>query len=159
MRNTAQEAGWPRIRDTRPADLPCLASIIRRTMPMDYAGIIPASVMASRVAEMIMAVKARWPLALTAEAGGEVAGVALVRDGMHLSLLWLDLRFRCQGVGARLLEAVEERVRSGGHGRMTLTVYRDNAAAVRFYDRRGWTVAREYVGRVDKVMLEMEKYM
>ncbi|WP_461211437.1 GNAT family N-acetyltransferase [Desulfocurvus sp. DL9XJH121] len=157
MRVRAADAGWPLIRAARPADLPALEAMLRRTMPVDYAGIIPPAVMASRVDEMVAALKGRWPLVLTAVAGGRAAGVALVRDGMHLSLVWVDSSFRTQGVGSRLLDAVEDWTRSRGGTGMTLNVYRDNAAAVRFYERRGWAVAREYVGLVGRVMLVMAK--
>lgn len=131
--------------------------MIRRTMPVDYAGLIPAGQMVPRVAEMVTALKGRWPLALTAQAGRDVAGVALIRDGNHLSLLWLDSCYRSQGMGTKLIEAVQERVADKGHETMTLNVYKDNERAVAFYARRGWDVQQEYVGQIGRPMLIMYK--
>lgn len=157
MRRPRANRDWPRIRATKPSDLPKLAAIIRRTMPLDYAGLIPPAAMPSRVEEMVQTLRGAWPLALTVEARIGVAGVALVRNRSHLSLLWLDLRFRNQGVGGRLLDEVEGRVRATGGERMTLSVYQGNVEAVRFYARRGWKVFREYTGQVGSMMLDMEK--
>lgn len=148
---------WPLVRATRPKDIPKLAAIIRRTMPVDYAGLIPSAQMRMRVDEMVASLRGRWPLALTAQAGREVAGVALMRGGGHLSLLWLDTRFRGQGMGTRLIAEAEQRVAAQGHARMTLNVYKENARAVDFYGRRGWEVDKEYMGQIGRPMLIMYK--
>jgi ribosomal protein S18 acetylase RimI-like enzyme len=46
--------------------------------------------------------------------------------------------FRQQGVGAVLMDALEERLRAKGCIRYYLLVTRENETAIRFYEKRGW---------------------
>jgi predicted GNAT family acetyltransferase len=43
-----------------------------------------------------------------------------------------------EGLAARVLEALTEQLADDGHARATLSVYADNASAVRMYERLGW---------------------
>lgn len=147
----------PRIRKARPRDVPAIIEMVDRTMAGDYRGIVPDDEIAKWVGALSMALKGPWPLALVADYKGLVSGVALVRDGMHLSLLWTAEGCRGAGLGTALMDAVEHKVFSVGHPYMTLSVYRDNDRAVTFYQHRGWTVNSQYVGEVGAVVLEMRK--
>lgn len=80
---------------------------------------------------------------LAADAQGELAGYALLltRRGSRTARLysiavapgWIG-----RNVGAALLTAAEEAARDGGANRISLEVRRDNAAARRLYESRGY---------------------
>ncbi|HEY2585788.1 MAG TPA: GNAT family N-acetyltransferase [Tepidisphaeraceae bacterium] len=81
-------------------------------------------------------------LAMVARDGnGTLAGAALGETGrgwLHISMVWVDERFRRQRLGARLLEAIEqEAVRRGCRG-----VYLDTFSyqARPFYEKFGYEV-------------------
>ena len=52
----------------------------------------------------------------------------------------VDEELRDQGVGSALMDAMEQRARTGGSKRLILNVGAKNEAARRLYDRRGMTV-------------------
>lgn len=139
------------------ADAPGLEAMFRRTVPVVYAGIVGPDAVRALVEEASEALRGTWPLALVAEEGGRVAGVALVKDDNHLSMLWLDDWARGRGVGSGLLARAEEAVRAAGHPGMTLAVYAGNTRAVLFYKRRGWHVVSRAEGRYGADVLGMEK--
>jgi len=80
-------------------------------------------------------------LFLVAESGGKIIGSVLGgfdgRRGIvyHLAV---DETYRLQGVGSRLMEELENRLRQKGCIRYYLLVTRDNEQAIRFYEARGW---------------------
>lgn len=80
-------------------------------------------------------------LFLVAEMGGRIVGAVLGgfdgRRGMmyHLAVA-ADVRRR--GIGERLMEELERRLRAKGCIRYYLLVTRDNHDAIRFYEKRGW---------------------
>jgi ribosomal protein S18 acetylase RimI-like enzyme len=51
--------------------------------------------------------------------------------------------------GTRLLEAVVDAARAAGCRRAWLVTTNDNAAAIRFYQRRGWRLVALHAGAVD----------
>ncbi|MBD8532503.1 MULTISPECIES: GNAT family N-acetyltransferase [unclassified Massilia] len=74
------------------------------------------------------------------EVDGRFAGYLQVDHGNdedYLSMLVLDAGFRSEGVGARLLAAIQAESGHAGRG-IYLRVFRTNAAARRFYEREGW---------------------
>jgi ribosomal protein S18 acetylase RimI-like enzyme len=80
-------------------------------------------------------------LFLLAEADGQIVGSVLGGfDGRRGMMYHLAVRqdLRCQGVGAMLMEALEERLRAKGCIRYYLLVTTDNQEAIQFYERRGW---------------------
>lgn len=88
---------------------------------------------------------ALWRLALVAEAGGEVAGFAVVRllttaDGgeAELESMVVARRWRGQGLGASLLSESTLRVKAQGARRLDLEVRAGNAAAIWLYRRAGF---------------------
>jgi GNAT superfamily N-acetyltransferase len=58
--------------------------------------------------------------------------VALVEDVV------VDLQFRGQGIGRKLMESIEDWARSRGATRMQLLADRTNFSALDFYDKIGW---------------------
>jgi ribosomal protein S18 acetylase RimI-like enzyme len=80
-------------------------------------------------------------LFLIAEAGSRLVGAVMGgfdgRRGMvyHLAV---DKEFRSQGLGASLMEELENRLRSKGCIRCYLMVTRNNPSALDFYEQRSW---------------------
>ena len=87
-------------------------------------------------------------LALLAEAGGTVVGLALFspflsttrgKVGAYVSDLWVDASQRGQGLGPRLLAAARDTARDRWGGAfLRLAVYHDNPRAMAFYARLGF---------------------
>jgi ribosomal protein S18 acetylase RimI-like enzyme len=80
-------------------------------------------------------------LFLVAEKHGELVGSVLGGfDGRRGLVYHLAVRAeeRQLGLGSRLMEEVERRLRGKGCRRVYLLVTNDNTAAMRFYERRGW---------------------
>ncbi len=81
-------------------------------------------------------------LFLVAEVGGRIAGTVLGgfdgRRGMiyHLAVAQT---YRNNGIGALLMEELEERLRAKGCRRSYLLVTLDNPEAIEFYQKRGWS--------------------
>lgn len=80
-------------------------------------------------------------LFLVAEAGDRIVGSVIGgfdgRRGMvyHLAV---DSAFRSQGVGSRLMDEVEDRLRAKGCLKSYLLVVVDNQDVEAFYEKRGW---------------------
>lgn len=80
-------------------------------------------------------------LFLVAEKNGEIIGSVLGgfdgRRGMvyHLAV---SRDYRNRGIGAFLMNALEERLREKGCIRTYLLVTKDNQESIRFYEKRGW---------------------
>lgn len=84
----------------------------------------------------------------TAHIEGEVAGAVALKpheDGQwELTKMAVDGRFRGNGVGQKLMEAVERYAKEElGLSRLFLLSNTRNAAALRLYARNGWTVNHE----------------
>lgn len=73
------------------------------------------------------------------EADGDIQGFIGVMDA-YIAGIFVDRDHRSLGVGKRLLEYVKEQ-----HGRLELSVYRQNSRAVSFYLREGFWVGAEGV--------------
>jgi GNAT superfamily N-acetyltransferase len=89
--------------------------------------------------------------ALVADDNGRVAGLLTYIIGpekceiltMHVDSKWL-------GTGTRLLAVVEEEARTKGCDRLMVVTTNDNVDALRFYQRRGFSLAALHEGAVDK---------
>lgn len=73
-----------------------------------------------------------------------------------LSLLYLCPEYRNQGYGIQLLARAIVRFRALGRRTLRLVVAEDNAPALRFYEREGFTVLSEEAGAGGRLLL-MEK--
>jgi ribosomal protein S18 acetylase RimI-like enzyme len=80
-------------------------------------------------------------LFLIAEVDGEFIGTVIGgfegRRGFIYHLAVAD-SYRGQGIGSRLLNEVEDRLRTKGCLRCFLFVTSDNDEAMRFYEKNGW---------------------
>jgi ribosomal protein S18 acetylase RimI-like enzyme len=89
--------------------------------------------------------------AVTAWSDGELTGVATyVVDGEDCELLTLHAATRLTGIGSALLTSVQDIARDAGCRRLWVVTTNDNVQALRFYQRRGFRLARIRVGAVDR---------
>ena len=89
--------------------------------------------------------------AMLAWADDELVGVATyVVDGEACELLTLHADMRLTGVGTALVEAVRARALDAGCGLLWVVTTNDNVDALRFYQRRGFRLARLRTGAVDQ---------
>jgi GNAT superfamily N-acetyltransferase len=89
--------------------------------------------------------------AVLAWSDGELMGVATyVVDGDDCELLTLHAATRLLGVGSALLTAVKCIARDAGCRRLWVVTTNDNVEALRFYQRRGFRLARIRPGAVDR---------
>jgi GNAT superfamily N-acetyltransferase len=88
--------------------------------------------------------------ALLVWSGEELVGAATyVVRGADCELLTLHARTRFTGIGSALLEAVQAAARRAGCTRLWAVTTNDNVDALRFYQRRGFRLARLRPGAVD----------
>ena len=80
-------------------------------------------------------------LFLVAEENGQIIGTVIGGFDGRRGLIYhlaVTASFRGQGIGSRLMEEVESRLRALGCIRCYLLVTADNAEAMRYYEKRGW---------------------
>lgn len=89
--------------------------------------------------------------ALVAERDGQLAGVLtyVVADG-QCEILTLHAAERWQGVGSGLVATVERLASERGCRRLWVLTTNDNVDALRFYQRRGFRLAKLNAGAVDR---------
>src|SRR4029079_15457766 len=89
--------------------------------------------------------------AMLAWADDELVGVTTyVVDGEACELLTLHADTRLTGIGTALVEAVRERALDAGCGLLWVVTTNDNIEALRFYQRRGFRLARLRTGAGDR---------
>jgi len=101
---------------------------------------------------------------LVAELAGRILGfVVLDRDRQgqaHVITIDVLTEARRSGLGSRLMTAAEERLRALGCSAVFLETAVDNAAAIAFYKRHGYTVIqtipRYYLDSIDALVLSKE---
>jgi ribosomal protein S18 acetylase RimI-like enzyme len=126
------------IRPATDADAEAIAGIQARTWRWAYGDFIApedmpvASERLPRWREVIAAGRVR-----VFDQDGEVVGYVAVDDD-ELASLYVDPTAQGAGVGTRLLQDAQERIRTAGHARAWLYVYADNAHGCAFYERHGW---------------------
>ena len=88
---------------------------------------------------------------MLAWSGTELVGVATYGvDGNACELLTLHAERRLSGVGTALVEAVRTRALDAGCGLLWVVTTNDNVDALRFYQCRGFRLARLRTGAVDR---------
>jgi len=98
--------------------------------------------------------------ALLAMAGDRPAGHATYRiDGTDCEIVTIESETQWSGVGTALLAAVEERARAAGCSRLWLNTTNDNLDALRFYQRRGFTIAAVHAGFADETRARQKPQM
>jgi ribosomal protein S18 acetylase RimI-like enzyme len=135
------------IREAMTEDAEAISRIGRRSMPVQFAGLVDAVVVdavatqtyePAAVAECIAMCNAADDSAfLVADDDGIVVGYLhfdCFGEEPELHRIYIDERFRSQGVGAALVEALHARLEPETY---ILLVVRGNEGAVRFYERQG----------------------
>ena len=87
---------------------------------------------------------------LVAEAGEQVIAFVLAyrkkrslgNSVGHIVTIDVVEEFRARGIGHRLMESAEQRLRQNGARRIILEVETENGPALRFYKRRGYAIQR-----------------
>jgi ribosomal protein S18 acetylase RimI-like enzyme len=98
-----------------------------------------------------------WDLSWIAVPDAKIVGVVLT-NGEWLDDLWVLRGNRGCGVGQRLLAHAEAEIAARGHDTLRLRVVQSNEAAIAFYRRHGWQIARAYPHEKFPItMLEMSK--
>ena len=88
---------------------------------------------------------------LLAWSGDELVGVATyVISGVECELLTLHTHQRFTGTGTALVAGVQDMARRAGCRRLWVVTTNDNVDALRFYQRRGFRLARLRPGAVDE---------
>jgi GNAT superfamily N-acetyltransferase len=106
---------------------------------------------AARVARRGELVDAAAQPAVLAWSGEELVGAATyVVRGPACELLTLHASQRFAGTGTALVAAVREIARQGGCTVLWVVTTNDNVDALRFYQRRGFRLARLSAGAVDE---------
>jgi ribosomal protein S18 acetylase RimI-like enzyme len=98
-----------------------------------------------------------WPSSWVAVSDEGIAGVILT-NGEWVDDLWVLREQRRRGVGSKLLAQGEAEIAARGYRTCHLRVVRSNTAAVQFYLRHGWQIAREFAHeKYHHPMLELAK--
>lgn len=98
-----------------------------------------------------------WHSSWVAVRDAKIIGVVRT-SGEWLDDLWVLRESRGYGVGQRLLAQGEAGIIARGYETLHLRVVQSNAAAIDFYRRHGWRIARAFRDeRLSITMLEMFK--
>ncbi len=98
-----------------------------------------------------------WSLAWIAIVDTTIIGMVLTNDEW-ISDLWVLCAARGCGIGRKLLAQGEAEISARGCRTFRLRVVKSNTAAIRFYERHGWRVEREFPHETLPItMLEMIK--
>jgi ribosomal protein S18 acetylase RimI-like enzyme len=98
-----------------------------------------------------------WGLCWVAVVDTRIAGMVLTQEEW-VSDLWVLRESRGSGIGRQLLAHGEAEIMVRGHRTLRLRVLQLNARAIRFYQREGWQIAREFPHeQLPVTMLEMVK--
>jgi ribosomal protein S18 acetylase RimI-like enzyme len=135
------------VREATAQDAEAISQIGRRSMPVQFAGLVDAVVVdavatqtyePAAVAECIADCgEAEDAVFLVAEADGSVVGYLhfdCFGEEPELHRIYIDERFRSQGVGRKLVDELHTRLALETY---ILLVVRGNDGAIRFYERHG----------------------
>jgi DNA-3-methyladenine glycosylase I len=82
--------------------------------------------------------------------GDQLAGLVTYRlDGEACEVMSLDSTIEKMGVGSALMTAVQAAARAAGCRRVWLLTTNDNLHALRFYQKRGFTIAAVHVNALE----------
>jgi putative acetyltransferase len=126
------------VRAAAAADIPAMVKIAQASYRAAFADILEPAALAARDAAFFAALfRDSLPSFQVAVRDGAIVAFSKVTD-RHLDMLFVAPGDQGSGAGSALLTAVEE------DGTRTLECFRDNHAARRFYERRGWRLTRAY---------------
>ena len=133
-----------RLRAAEPADVPTIFQLIGELA--DYERLRHRMVGNANDLQRHLFGEPRYARALLADWDGAAAGFALYffnystflcRPGLYLEDLFVRPAHRGRGIGLALLEALEQRARAAGCGRLEWAVLDWNQPAIDFYQRFG----------------------
>lgn len=82
--------------------------------------------------------------------GGQVAGLITYQiTDTECEVITLDTMIRFGGIGTALMAEVEREARAVGCRRVWLITTNDNLDAIRFYQRRGYTIATVHLNAIE----------
>ena len=144
-----------RLRAYQPTDFDALWALDQICFPPDISY--------SRI-ELRMYLSLRTAFCIVAEIDGKIVGFVVMdsRDRRPAYMVTIDVapEFRKSGVASALLKEVESRLRVRGVDRIRLEVAESNSAAIRFYERHGFSVIGRkpgyYNGRLDALSMKKE---
>jgi ribosomal protein S18 acetylase RimI-like enzyme len=89
---------------------------------------------------------------------GDLVGTVLTQ-AQWIDDLWVSRKYRGQGIGQQLLARGEAEIKARGYPTLHLRVVKANLGAVRFYERLGWKVEKEFLHETlcGVLMLELSK--
>jgi GNAT superfamily N-acetyltransferase len=97
-----------------------------------------------------------WPALVAEEDGTIVGALTYASRGSDCEVLTLHAEPRRHGTGSALLTALERIAVERGWRRLWLITTNDNVDALRFYQRRGFRLAKLHVGAVDDARRQLK---
>ncbi len=143
------------IRDFRLEDFESLFRIDQECFP-------PAIAYSRRELQLYMRRREAFTLVAAGKDDHRIAGFIVACGGLVGHIITIDIlaAVRRSGLGSSLLRAAEARLRAGGSRAVCLETAVDNAAALSFYKRHGYSVIttspRYYSNGVDALVLQKE---
>ena len=145
------------VRSARADDLEALAELHHAIWLASHAEFVGLPTSARDVAWYRDVIAPTLDRTIVAERAGTPVGY-VTWLGDLLDDIWIAPWAQGRGVGARLLGAGEEAIRSGGHDEARLECVAANLSARRFYERHGWRFAREFLTDQPRPGLAMAEY-
>ena len=131
--------------------------VVRPLMPADRQWVTGRIVGSWGAEYVVIHEKIYYPAELpgfVAQAGSEIAGLlTYLIEGAACEVVTLDSWCEGRGVGTALIEAVKISARKAGCQRLWLITTNDNTHALRFYQKRGFTLADIHFNAVAKARL------
>ena len=127
--------------------------VVREALPEDQPAVdafleVHGTALVARLGELI---DARLPPALVADDGSRIVGaLTWIAHEESFEVLTLHVTDQWRGTGSELLDGARRLAASLGFRRMWLITTNDNTDALRFYQRRGFRLARLHRGAVDR---------
>lgn len=84
------------------------------------------------------------------QSGTRVGLVTYEIDGDQCEIITLDAFTKFSGIGTRLIETVIDEIKSSRVKRLWLITTNDNVDAIRFYQKRGFTIAAVHAGSIEQ---------
>jgi len=143
------------IRDFKPEDFEVLWRMDQECFP-------PGISYSKRELGAYLRQQGVFTLVATDKLQGEAQGFIVVQAGRTGHVITIDVspKARRSGVGSLLIHAAEERLRASGAHAVGLETAVDNAAALSFYKRHGYSVVRiwprYYSNGVDALVLKKQ---
>jgi ribosomal protein S18 acetylase RimI-like enzyme len=146
------------IRRAVPGDAPALSALAARLFHETYTGQNRAEDMQAYIAEHFTPAKQAEELAdpafraLLVTVEEELAGYACLRTGaapadvpagtpMEIARFYVDSRWQGRGLAPRLMQVCVSKAQDAGCDVLWLSVWKENARAIRFYEKQGFQIA------------------